>query len=114
MYADAARKAVGRLAARQMLRELADALARRRPLRPQDVLRIASWRLDGGSPADPALLASIATVVIGGLISATLLTLFVLPTLYARFGQKMIEKPEHYTEEHEGDDHGQTFVNNLA
>jgi cobalt-zinc-cadmium resistance protein CzcA len=25
-------------------------------------------------------------VVIGGLVSATLLTLFVLPTLYARFG----------------------------
>ena len=30
----------------------------------------------------------LATVVIGGLISATLLTLFVLPTLYARFGQQ--------------------------
>jgi cobalt-zinc-cadmium resistance protein CzcA len=30
----------------------------------------------------------LATVVIGGLISATLLTLFVLPTLYARFGQR--------------------------
>jgi cobalt-zinc-cadmium resistance protein CzcA len=29
----------------------------------------------------------IATVVIGGLISATLLTLFVLPALYARFGR---------------------------
>ncbi|MDB5674057.1 MAG: cation transporter [Sphingomonas bacterium] len=29
----------------------------------------------------------LATVVIGGLISATLLTLFVLPTLYARFGR---------------------------
>ena len=57
---------------------------------------------------------NLATVVIGGLISATLLTLFVLPTLYARFGQKVIEKPEHYNEEHEGDDHGQTFVNNLA
>ena len=28
----------------------------------------------------------LATVVIGGLISATLLTLFVLPTLYARYG----------------------------
>ncbi len=28
----------------------------------------------------------LATVVVGGLISATLLTLFVLPTLYARFG----------------------------
>jgi len=27
----------------------------------------------------------LATVVIGGLISATLLTLFVLPALYARF-----------------------------
>jgi cobalt-zinc-cadmium resistance protein CzcA len=32
----------------------------------------------------------LATVVIGGLISATLLTMFVLPTLYARFGQKAI------------------------
>ena len=33
----------------------------------------------------------LATVVIGGLISATLLTLFVLPTLYARFGRREIE-----------------------
>ncbi len=30
----------------------------------------------------------LATVVIGGLISATLLTLFVLPTLYARYGSR--------------------------
>jgi cobalt-zinc-cadmium resistance protein CzcA len=30
----------------------------------------------------------LATVVIGGLISATLLTLFVLPTLYARYGRR--------------------------
>src|SRR3546814_3590254 len=29
----------------------------------------------------------LATVVIGGLISATLLTLFLLPTLYARYGR---------------------------
>jgi cobalt-zinc-cadmium resistance protein CzcA len=29
----------------------------------------------------------IATVVIGGLVSATLLTLIVLPALYARFGR---------------------------
>ena len=29
----------------------------------------------------------IATVVIGGLVSATLLTLFVLPALYAVFGR---------------------------
>jgi cobalt-zinc-cadmium resistance protein CzcA len=31
----------------------------------------------------------LATVVIGGLISATILTLFLLPTLYARFGNVM-------------------------
>jgi len=29
----------------------------------------------------------LATVVIGGLISATLLTLLILPALYARFGR---------------------------
>jgi len=36
----------------------------------------------------------LATVVIGGLISATLLTLFVLPTLYARFGGRRREAVE--------------------
>ncbi|TXC69937.1 CusA/CzcA family heavy metal efflux RND transporter [Sphingomonas ginsenosidivorax] len=35
----------------------------------------------------------LATVVIGGLISATLLTLFVLPTLYARFGRRELPAP---------------------
>ncbi|MBX9608816.1 MAG: CusA/CzcA family heavy metal efflux RND transporter [Gammaproteobacteria bacterium] len=35
----------------------------------------------------------LATVVIGGLISATLLTLFVLPTLYARFGRQVATNP---------------------
>jgi len=35
----------------------------------------------------------LATVVIGGLISATLLTLFVLPTLYARFGRREVPMP---------------------
>jgi len=41
----------------------------------------------------------LATVVIGGLISATLLTLFVLPTLYARFGQDRSQRslPERST-----------------
>ena len=34
----------------------------------------------------------LATVVIGGLISATLLTLFVLPALYARFGVQMRQR----------------------
>ena len=41
----------------------------------------------------------LATVVIGGLISATLLTLFVLPTLYARFGS-MVTASQH-TETHD-------------
>jgi cobalt-zinc-cadmium resistance protein CzcA len=39
----------------------------------------------------------IATVVIGGLITATLLTLMVLPALYARFGsadQAPVLEPE--------------------
>jgi cobalt-zinc-cadmium resistance protein CzcA len=35
----------------------------------------------------------LATVVIGGLISATLLTLVVLPALYARFGGKDVAAP---------------------
>lgn len=35
----------------------------------------------------------LATVVIGGLISATLLTLFVLPTLYARYGRRETDIP---------------------
>jgi cobalt-zinc-cadmium resistance protein CzcA len=37
----------------------------------------------------------IATVVIGGLVSATLLTLFVLPALYALFGRKRPEQMVH-------------------
>jgi heavy metal efflux system protein len=37
----------------------------------------------------------LATVVIGGLISATLLTLFVLPALYARFSREVRDaRPE--------------------
>jgi cobalt-zinc-cadmium resistance protein CzcA len=33
----------------------------------------------------------LATVVIGGLVTSTLLTLVVLPTLYARFGRRSEE-----------------------
>ena len=36
----------------------------------------------------------LATVVIGGLVSATLLTLFVLPTLYARYGRHETDIPD--------------------
>lgn len=49
----------------------------------------------------------LATVVIGGLISATLLTLFVLPTLYARYGHRIGDDPrELVPEEPEGGDGG--------
>jgi heavy metal efflux system protein len=41
-----------------------------------------------GNGAGAEVQKPLATVVIGGLISATLLTLFVLPTLYARFGHR--------------------------
>ena len=91
------------------------ALARLRPvLMTALVASLGFVPMALGEGAGAEVQKPLATVVIGGLISATLLTLFVLPTLYARFGQKVIEKPEHYNEEHEGDDHGQTFVNNLA
>ena len=39
-----------------------------------------------GSGAGAEVQKPVATVVIGGLVSATLLTLFLLPVLYARFG----------------------------
>ncbi|WP_395337496.1 CusA/CzcA family heavy metal efflux RND transporter [Novosphingobium sp. BL-8H] len=46
-----------------------------------------------GTGAGAEVQKPLATVVIGGLGSATLLTLFVLPTLYARYGRKdMITK----------------------
>ena len=43
-----------------------------------------------GQGAGAEVQKPLATVVIGGLISATLLTLFVLPTLYARFGRRQL------------------------
>ena len=34
----------------------------------------------------------LATVVVGGIVTATLLTLVVLPALYSRFGRKTVEQ----------------------
>ena len=49
--------------------------------------RLAGLRADGAGDRHRRRSAKpLATVVIGGLISATLLTLFVLPALYAWFG----------------------------
>lgn len=51
-----------------------------------------------GTGAGAEVQKPLATVVIGGLISATLLTLFVLPTLYARYGREtMIEEDDETT-----------------
>nr|WP_314466712.1 CusA/CzcA family heavy metal efflux RND transporter [uncultured Novosphingobium sp.] len=47
-----------------------------------------------GSGAGAEVQKPLATVVIGGLISATLLTLFVLPTLYARYGRNDLPAEE--------------------
>ena len=65
------------------------ALARRRPVAMTALvasLGFVPMALGHGAGAE--VQKPLATVVIGGLISATLLTLFVLPTLYARFGSR--------------------------
>ena len=53
-----------------------------------------------GTGAGAEVQKPLATVVIGGLISATLLTLFVLPTLYARYGRKEMPGEENLDEPH--------------
>ena len=48
----------------------------------------------------------LATVVIGGLVTATLLTLFVLPALYALFRSRAFDLPGHPTNDSEEDSEG--------
>jgi len=60
VYADATRRRLGRLTARQLLRELATALDNSPRKRAEDVLRIATWRLDAGTDATPDLLLQAA------------------------------------------------------
>jgi len=63
------------------------ALARLRPVAmTATVASLGFVPMALGHGAGAEVQKPLATVVIGGLISATLLTLFVLPTLYARFG----------------------------
>jgi len=65
------------------------ALARLRPVAMTAlVASLGFLPMAFGSGAGAEVQKPLATVVIGGLISATLLTLFVLPTLYARFGAR--------------------------
>lgn len=60
VYADATRRRLGRLTARQLLRELAGALDSAPRKRAEDILRIATWRLDAGTDASPELLLQAA------------------------------------------------------
>ncbi len=60
LHADAVRHATGRLVARRLQRELADALEARGGGDTDDVLRIVSLRLDSGGESSPALLARAA------------------------------------------------------
>jgi hypothetical protein len=61
--------------------------ARPGPIRCVSFDEIINWQRGRPSGTDEVQ-KPIATVVIGGLVSATLLTLFVLPALYALFGRK--------------------------
>ena len=55
------------------------------------VMRFVPMALATGTGAE--VQKPLATVVIGGLISATLLTLVVLPALYARYGRPVAVSP---------------------
>jgi len=66
------------------------ALARLRPVAMTAlVASLGFMPMALGHGAGAEVQKPLATVVIGGLISATLLTLFVLPTLYARYGMRV-------------------------
>lgn len=60
LYGEVVRSRMGVLRARNVLRRLADAVEARGGRRRGDLLRIATWRLESGSPADAAVLAAAA------------------------------------------------------
>ena len=74
LYGEAVRAQMGPLTTRTRLRRLADAVeavsaAERGARRRQDVLRLATWRLDSGGAADPDLLLRAARIAWAGLAS---------------------------------------------
>ncbi|GAA0444283.1 LuxR family transcriptional regulator [Acrocarpospora corrugata] len=60
LYGEVIRDSCGTLRTRAVLRRLAAMIEATGGRRREDVLRIAVWRLDGGAPGDPALLARAA------------------------------------------------------
>ncbi|XVQ16018.1 LuxR C-terminal-related transcriptional regulator [Spirillospora sp. CA-255316] len=67
LYGEAVRAGMGPLATRTRLRRLADAVESAGLRRRQDVLRLATWRLDSGGGADPDLLLNAARIAWSGL-----------------------------------------------
>ncbi|GAA2418299.1 hypothetical protein GCM10010191_31270 [Actinomadura vinacea] len=67
LYGEAVRSGLGTLSTRTRLRHLADALEETGPRRRQDVLRLATWRLDSGGDTDPDLLLRAARIAWAGL-----------------------------------------------
>ncbi|MFC5753970.1 LuxR C-terminal-related transcriptional regulator [Actinomadura rugatobispora] len=67
LYGEAVRAGMGPLATRTRLRRLADAVDGAGLRRRQDVLRLATWRLDSGGGTDPDLLLRAARIAWSGL-----------------------------------------------
>ncbi|MEV0194850.1 LuxR C-terminal-related transcriptional regulator [Nonomuraea sp. NPDC050691] len=64
LYGEVIRDGCGTLRSRRRLRTLAEALEAGAPRRREDVLRAAVWRLDSGSPVEPATLLDAAGVAL--------------------------------------------------
>ena len=60
LYGEAVRAAMPALRRRRVLRIVADAVEATGMRRPDDLVRVATWRLDAGQPADPHLLTTAA------------------------------------------------------
>ena len=60
LYGEAVRAAMPALRRRRVLRIVADAVEAAGMRRPDDLVRVATWRLDAGQPVDPHLLTTAA------------------------------------------------------
>lgn len=60
LYGEAVRAAMPALRRRRVLRIVADAVEATGMRRPDDLVRVVTWRLDAGQPADPHLLTTAA------------------------------------------------------
>jgi heavy metal efflux system protein len=56
----------------------------------------------------------LASAVIGGLVSATLLTLFVLPTVYTWLEERAARIADHQARNHQRNDHGTLLFETIS